>query len=702
MMRSICFLTFFLINLLAYGQLKPRQVFSRVELKADTNVFTLLKNHVVYNDSEHLAFYYNQVKEVAEVLLYPKEPADNFRLSLLPSGDFDIIDSLVYTGEAWRFKVRFKNLNAAQFLNFMLRVRQNEEVQLVKIPLFPYTKTFAALYPDSDELYVGEEKIFELVTNNIYNLKIQRTWTKGNDINYRMSVDGTKLLLHVLPEKTGDRLLDLHCETVRPFLDSSGNMIYSLPVIQHKFNVKASRLKFLSINKADVTLEEHTSNAIEIQLDNHPLLHIGRTYRIEKQADPGGPLVAEIYTRRVVNNDKVLCWLRLYDYHRTSEGYLYLKENDESRFLTNFNITPKTKVNKISILREGGEWSGGNSIYPGETILLKLEGTGLHKGKFRFESLQDISPDSSLRLENVAIYKLHIPADISLQRIPVFYEESETGLELSLKEYQRPHPLDFVMIDYGEGKVAASDIHKPILYDQTIQDVVLSFEPSHIDGKETFYGKQFIELEIKVTGSKGEFLEFKKIDNITVCPSGTRAAFYQEKNCFRNEINLNELLSRKTYDLDDWSKITINVSHRPDKYSEEGYTKKIEIIQKRKMSFDIDVSFPAGLIEKRIGEQGYNAFGGISLAMIGQFSFYKHDRINRFKPYKIGAGFIALNAFNFSDNADDRDVGVLILGSLYPTSRDVKLTFPLYGGFGYLLKNEKFFFLLGPGIRVRL
>jgi hypothetical protein len=39
---------------------------------------------------------------------------------------------------------------------------------------------------------------------------------------------------------------------------------------------------------------------------------------------------------------------------------------------------------------------------------------------------------------------------------------------------------------------------------------------------------------------------------------------------------------------------------------------------------------------------------------------------------------------------------------LYPTRRDAKLTFPLYFGMGYKLKNEQFFFLVGPGIRVRL
>jgi hypothetical protein len=46
------------------------------------------------------------------------------------------------------------------------------------------------------------------------------------------------------------------------------------------------------------------------------------------------------------------------------------------------------------------------------------------------------------------------------------------------------------------------------------------------------------------------------------------------------------------------------------------------------------------------------------MAMIGQFSFYDPERIGKFKPYKIGAG--------------------------------------------YFLGDKKFFVLVGPGIRISL
>jgi hypothetical protein len=119
-------------------------------------------------------------------------------------------------------------------------------------------------------------------------------------------------------------------------------------------------------------------------------------------------------------------------------------------------------------------------------------------------------------------------------------------------------------------------------------------------------------------------------------------------------------------------------------------------------TFDIDVSFPAGLITKKVGEEGFGSLGGISLAVIAQFRFYQPDKIASLRPYRIGVGALALNAFNFNTTNDNRDLGLVVLGSVYPTRRDVKLSFPLFAGFGYLIRDTRWFFLIGPGVRVQI
>jgi hypothetical protein len=168
-------------------------------------------------------------------------------------------------------------------------------------------------------------------------------------------------------------------------------------------------------------------------------------------------------------------------------------------------------------------------------------------------------------------------------------------------------------------------------------------------------------------------------------------------------FSLNNILGRKTYDLDAWYRIIITVRDDARQYSSKGYSQQIELVLRRHVNFDISVSFPAGLLTKYAGESSYNSFGGISLATLAQLSFYAPDRINKLRPYRIGAGFVALNAFNLSnDKTITRDLGIVILGSVVPIRTGARLTFPLYLGGGYLLSAGTPFLLFGPGIGVTL
>ena len=106
------------------------------------------------------------------------------------------------------------------------------------------------------------------------------------------------------------------------------------------------------------------------------------------------------------------------------------------------------------------------------------------------------------------------------------------------------------------------------------------------------------------------------------------------------------------------------------------------------------------MLIQRIGSSNFGNFGGVSLAILGQFSFYKPNEVEKLRPYKVGAGIIALNAFNFSSNNTTRELGIVTIGSLYPIQTKSKLKFPLFLGFGYFLQEEKWFYLVGPGIQL--
>ncbi|SHJ27247.1 hypothetical protein SAMN02745146_2706 [Hymenobacter daecheongensis DSM 21074] len=694
----------------ARGQAGP--LLRELIIRTDTARYALSRHTVLVQQEPHLYFYHRQNDETAELLLYPTvwQPARPPRLRR--SADFVLLDSLTAVdSQYYRAKIRFRDLAAARFLQLTFTQASPDSVsgppRTQTVPLLAVSRTTLALNAPDTELFVGEEKVFELRSNSPQNVRTTTDWTRGQDIDYRISQENGQLRLHVLPTALGPRVLTVRAQTERPFLVENGRRLsYALAPLRQDFMVKASRLRFLSADKKEVTLDDAARRrGVEIILDNGRSFELKRTYRLEDQEEPGGALMAELFTRQYLTNDRVLCWLRVYNTHRQTEGYLYLKENDQARAITNFTISPKTSISSVQVRHRGGDWSPSLAVNPGETVDVRLEGEALQKARLHFEDLTVIPSDSSVRTEAAVVYRVQVPVTIDKRRITIFNAGLPTGFALTVKEFQRPHPLDFVAVNFGEGPRVLNRLNGPVLYSRVISDVVFSFNPNGLDTDNQLYGKQFLTFDIRTQNSKGELLELRTLDNVVICPgdNSVRAAFYQDKLCQVGNLSLNNLLSaRKTYDLDDWSTIIITVRHTPGQYQESGFTQKLELVLKRRLKFDIDVSFPGGLLTKYRGESSYTSFGGISLAMLGQLSFYHPEKINRLRPYKIGAGFVALNAFDLSKNGGNRDLGLVVLGSVYPTRREAKLTFPLYLGGGYLLSTRKPFFLLGPGIGVRL
>lgn len=698
---SFCSLILFALSM-AHAQ---HRFIEKVEMHIDTSIYASDRNSIEYQGQKQLYFYYDDEKETADIKVFA--PRIEGKLQLVESRDFVLIDSLINFQSYYRFKVQFQNITRSNFLRFTFNIKQDTSETFEEILLFPLTNTTADIYPKDHELFIGEEKSFELESNNLSNIQVDAKRMSSGNVDYRFTEIGGRILLHLTPNALGSQLVTIPISVRKPHLTEAGMVSYQLDTLKHIFHVKASRLRYLQVDEQEYTLNEESRTAgIEIQLENYSRLQMNKTYRIENQEEAGGTLIAELFTKQRLTNNRVLCILRPYNYHRTSKGYLYIKEGDAPRFITNFSITPETRIHKISILQEGRSWKTTNQIHPGETIDLKIEGTGLHKADFQFEDLIDITKDSLIRNENEVSFKLQVPSDISKKQINVYNHYKSTGSFLDVVEYQRPREFDFIFINYGDMGRRLNGLKSPVLFEDIIKDITFSFNANKIDSDE-FYGKQFIDIDIKITGKNNELIELKSIDNIVICPSSSspRSEYYSASDCFTGDLNLNKYISKKTYDLQDWSKINIIIKHDKSKYGGEGFNKELDIILKRRTSFDVEVSFPAGLItisEQDDGKMGFGSLSGISMAMIAQFSFYHPEKINKYRPYKVGAGFLAFNAFNFSDDVDNRDVGIVVLGSLYPTTRDVKLTFPLYIGGGYFLKEEKFFFLIGPGIRVKL
>jgi hypothetical protein len=564
--------------------------------------------------------------------------------------------------------------------------------------------------PNIDELFIGEEKVFDLITNHADNIRYSMEWTTGQPIDYRIEKVADQFILHIMPNELGYHKIRLNFQTEKPFVDMTTNRIITQTApLEYTFNVKNSQLKFLNSDKKDITLDDISRRkGTEILLDNTRALDLNKTYRIEDQENPGGALIAELFTRSYLSNNKVLCYIRTYNYHRTEEGYLYIKNGDDALFITNLNITPAVSINKVSLMRAGGDWNSDLSIYPGETVQLKIEGQALNKARFQLEAVEKLTRDTLIQSETEVNLRFKVPISIDKKRIVLYNNDIPTAYTLNVREYEIPRAFDYIFINYGDANHVLSTLHGPILFNKTVRDVVISFNTDKIDSDNKLYGRQNLTFDVRVTGPNNELVDMRTIGNIVVCPADNspRYRYYDSRNCTSNEISLNKFLRRSTNDLDDWSRIQLTVKTTPDKSGGEPQQKDVEIILKKKVKFDIDVSFPAGLVtvSKEKSAEGekttFSNLYGISMAMVAQFGFYNPDKIAKLRPFRVGVGFLALDAFNFQSEL--QDLAMVALGSIYPTTRDKKLAFPLYIGGGYQFKAQKWMWLIGPGISVKL
>jgi hypothetical protein len=411
-----------------------------------------------------------------------------------------------------------------------------------------------------------------------------------------------------------------------------------------------------------------------------------------------------------LTNNRILCILRVYNLHRESEGYLYLKDGDKAKFITNFSITPSTSISRISLMHEGVDWTTNLNVVPGEVVDVKIEGQSLNKGRFHFEDVEDLTSDTALKTENFILNKIRIPQNITKRKIELFNQGKPTGYSLTVREFQDARDFDYISLNYGSGDRVISQITGILMSPKTIGDIVFDFDRNKIDNSDRIYGKQYLRISVKITGRNNELIELREIEDIVVVPAekSPRSPYYDRRDETPTAVSLNKYLRKKTYDLDDWAKIELSIENIKEKQGGKSFKKDIELYVQKQYTFDIDVSFPAGLLINTFGietKERYQAFGGVSMAMIAQFSFYDQERPGKFKPYRLGAGFLAINAFNLTSTSDEqaqRDMGIVVIGSISPTRKDLKLSFPLYFGGGYKLNQGKWFILLGPGIRVRL
>lgn len=692
------------------GHSQPRdrflQLFDKAVLHVDTQKYEYGNRE--FQGKNHAFFEFDNREESIELRLYPASGRPFGHIELRYSEDFKIVDDPVWLDSShYRIKLQFTNLLATRNLSLIWHIKDEEEEdgENVEMRLFPYTKSTVGDYSSNVELFRGEERAVSVESKHVENFEVTDSWEETELFEYKLVREEGRLQVLFRALKRGDMKFEVPLKTVMPYVDENDELSSQGPVLQFQITVKPGRLFFLNPDKETVFMEKMGRGKEEMQFDHHSGLKLGMTYRVEDRQESAGRLMAEITPKSILDNNKVLCEVTTYAFHRKTDSYLYLKRNGKTEYMTNFNIVNKPEIEEVELLRRGADWTDNLRAYPGEEFELRVRGNGLSLTEFSFHPCE-FERDTSRVSDRVVFYRVKVPLSIDRQKISVFMNDDITQYELRVSEYERPAPLDFVKVNYGKGvkKITSEEYDKAVFYPESIKDVTLIFDVDDIDKDGKLFGKQYLEVEARIINSKNELVDIQTIDDVVVCPgeSSPRNEFYDTDGCSGTTINLNDYLLRKTYNMDDFSQIVITVKHRDSKYSETARKRKLSIFAERNSVIDLQVSFPAGLLVKSFSESGIGNLTGISLSVLAQLSFYDEKRIGEKKPFKIGAGFIAFNTFNFSNDPDiDRDIGLVIMGSVEPIRTKRSFSFPIYTGFGYKLSADDFFFIFGPGIQVQ-
>lgn len=693
-------LTYLSLNALAQNKIET------VTISTDSTDFTskTLPDEFRGND---LYFVLSEPGEEVHVTIKTDSNANVTSLELIPSPGYEQVDSLLKIGaNEYNVVLRFTKIFEVSFPKLAFSINTPEGRSTEETRLYPFIfPKFQELNPEI-EIFNGQEVSLPVPIKDTYFVKFDDATKTTGILEYRLLKQGGQPILNLKPSSTGTQKLIITLESNKPYLDKEGKIAYKLLDINLTVRVVRSKFNYLNFAENTYFFEPRGERPITVWFDYNSLIQLNKTYRIEDQESSGGRLIGELYTRAYVENkNQVVATLRTYSLHNQEEGFLYLKEGDKNRFFTNFNIVPKPYIQKVSVLRPGKEWTENKAVYPNEEIELKIQGTGLSRSEITFMDGKYPAISDTIRRNNeVRYFTLKIPADIKERSIPISLNKNTTSFELLVNEYQRPRDLDFVTLNYGDGEHAmtSNTFFKPALYPKEIGDVEIVFHNEKIDGQD-LYGIQYLNIEIRLWDKNNRQIETRDIEDIKIVPdkNSIRNSGYNHDNESPRIIRLNEILVNKTYDLRPWSKIEITVSHDKSKYKGgSGHKEKAEIYRSDNVAADIEVSFPAGLLAKNIGEPGIGSLTGLSVASMANFTFYKKDQIKKIQPLRIGVGFMALNAINsITGGGSESDIGIVALASFQPLNTDSKVNFPIYAGFGYLFKSESLFLLIGPGIK---
>lgn len=678
-----------------------------IVIQVDTTRISWKEDARFQNGRSYLPLPYAKEPLQTEVRVYPRYPWRIARIELLPSRSYRLTDSMrFYFQQYYRGEIEFTKLSQEQFPALECRITQkNGDETNVLVPVYPYTKPMATVSPTTKVFYIGEEVRLPIASNLPANIRAVPTWTKDQGIAYRIVKEEGEWYLHVLPLVYGKRVLRIPYQTFRPGMDEAGNPQFRHLIQPFEVEIKRGNIPYLDLGRAEVQLglnermvQLPVSFAAQISFD------LKRTYRIEAQEAAGGQIVADLIPQKIESGGKMTALLRVYNFHRRRESKLFIKSPTETLFQTNFDIIPKPAIQQVQIKRAGGDWDTSLVVYPGERLSVRIKGESLHRTKLAWEGMEVVVPPDSLVMRPKRVeFDIQIPIDLARKRIPLLAGERETRYQLRLTDYQRPKSFSFVKLETTDDTLALTQIKRQTYFATDLSKTRLLFETDSIDTPTQLMGLQYLQVQATLKDPQNRILQTRSLDKLVICPadSSPRGRLYDRSQCRKHPITIRTWLKQDWEHLPPWSSLHLSVSHVPGKYEEAGQVASWEIVYEKRTKVELTMAFPIGLAFKRFDGSETQTFDGVHTAVMAEMGWYKKGKINTLHPIRVGIGFTATETFPF-DGERQTDLGFGALVSLYPTFKDQRISLPLYVGGGYGISQSRWFFLVGPGLSIRL
>jgi hypothetical protein len=148
-------------------------------------VYDYERHSVNYLGEPYFYFEYREEQPTVEFRFYSASPIE--KLELKYSSDYKVIDSLQYLGAYYRLKVQFNQLADTRLLAINFSAMNAGSTQYFSLPLLAYREPLVSFKPLNTDLYIGEEKVFDLLCSDPQNIFMDNQWVRTEGIEYRLS-----------------------------------------------------------------------------------------------------------------------------------------------------------------------------------------------------------------------------------------------------------------------------------------------------------------------------------------------------------------------------------------------------------------------------------------------------------------------------------------------------------------------------------